>query len=339
MSQRGSRGFETTTDEVLDGVDLTGRVAVVTGGYGGLGRETARALSAHGARVVIAGRDATRLAATRAELTAALHAAQRPGAGAIETLLLDLASLAAVRDAAAELAERHPAIHLLIDNAGVMACPRQSTADGFEMQLGTNHLGHFLFTLCLVDPLRAAAPSRVVVLSSAGHRVSPILWDDPNFERSEYHNWTAYGQSKTANALFALELDRRHAAAGVQAYAVHPGVILTELGRHMTPADFEWMAERARRRGPEDAETAADDTMPFTFKSVEAGAATSVWAATSAELDAHGGAYLEDCAVAEVVDDDRAANGVAPWAADPEQASRLWELSLRLVGETTRPGR
>jgi NAD(P)-dependent dehydrogenase (short-subunit alcohol dehydrogenase family) len=189
------------------------------------------------------------------------------------------------------------------------------------MQFGTNHLGHFLFTVLLLDALRAGAPSRVVVLSSAGHRVSPIRWDDPNFERSEYHNWTAYGQSKTANALFALELDRRLSAEGVHAYSVHPGVIMTELGRHMGPADFEWMAERARRRNA--------DTEP-----AEAGAATSVWAATAPELAAHGGAYLEDCGVAEVVDGDDAANGVAPWAVDAEQASRLWDLSCRLVGAT-----
>jgi NAD(P)-dependent dehydrogenase (short-subunit alcohol dehydrogenase family) len=321
-----SFGAETTTDEVLEGIDLTGRVAVVTGGYGGLGRETARALAAHGARVVIAGRDPQRLADTAAELTAASPA----GTPAIETLVLDLASLDSVRAAAAEVVRRHPAIHLLIDNAGVMACPPARTADGFEMQFGTNHLGHFLFTLSLLDALREGAPSRVVVLSSAGHRVSPIRWDDLDFDDGEYHNWTAYGQSKTANALFALELDRRLGAEGVHAYSVHPGVIMTELGRHMGPADFEWMAERARRRNA-DTEPSAD-AAPFTFKSVEAGAATSVWAATAPELEAHGGAYLEDCQVAEVVDGDDAATGVAPWAADPVQAARLWELSEELVG-------
>jgi NAD(P)-dependent dehydrogenase (short-subunit alcohol dehydrogenase family) len=329
MTQHGTFGAETTTDEVLEGVDLSGRLAVVTGGYGGLGRETARTLAAHGADVVIAGRDPQRLADTAAQLTEALPA----GSGAIETSVLDLASLDSVRAAAAELTDRHPEIHLLIDNAGVMACPPARTADGFEMQFGTNHLGHFLFTVLLLDALRAGAPSRVVVLSSAGHRVSPIRWDDPNFERSEYHNWTAYGQSKTANALFALELDRRLSAEGVHAYSVHPGVIMTELGRHMGPADFEWMAERARRRNA-DTEPAGDDAAPFTFKSAEAGAATSVWAATAPELAAHGGAYLEDCGVAEVVDGDDAANGVAPWAVDAEQASRLWDLSCRLVGAT-----
>ena len=250
MTQHGTFGADTTTDEVLEGVDLSGRLAVVTGGYGGLGRETARALAAHGANVVIAGRDPQRLADTAAQLTDALPV----GSGRIETLVLDLASLDSVRAAAAELTDRHPEIHLLIDNAGVMACPPARTADGFEMQFGTNHLGHFLFTLLLLDALRAGAPSRVVVLSSAGHRVSPIRWDDLNFDDGEYHNWTAYGQSKTANALFALELDRRLGADGVHAYSVHPGVIMTELGRHMGPADFEWMAERASRRSGGDAE-------------------------------------------------------------------------------------
>jgi NAD(P)-dependent dehydrogenase (short-subunit alcohol dehydrogenase family) len=290
-------------------------------------------LAAHGALVVIAGRDPQRLTDTAAELTAASPA----GTPAIETLVLDLASLASVRAAAAEVTRRHPAIHLLIDNAGVMACPPARTADGFEMQFGTNHLGHFLFTLSLLDALRTGAPSRVVVLSSAGHRVSPIRWDDLDFDDGEYHNWTAYGQSKTANALFALELDRRLGAEGVHAFSVHPGVILTELGRHMGPADFEWMAERASRRSQSEADVGGEADAPFTFKSPEAGAATSVWAATAPELEAHGGADLEDCQVAEVVDGDDAATGVAPWAADPVQAARLWELSEELVRGVAAP--
>lgn len=324
-----SFGAETTTDEVLEGMDLSGRLAVVTGGYGGLGRETARALASHGADVVIAGRDAERLAATSEELAEALPM----GSGEVETLVLDLSSLESVRAAAGELMSRHPRIDLLIDNAGVMACPLSRTAEGFEMQFGTNHLGHFLFTVLLSDALRAAAPSRVVVLSSAGHRVSPIRWDDPNFETSEYHNWTAYGQSKTANALFALELDRRLGPEGVRAFSVHPGVIATELARHMTPADFEWMASRASSSsgGAKEGEE-GQGSGGFSMKSVEAGAATSVWAATSPELEEHGGAYLEDCGVAETVRDAASSRGVQPWAGDAEQAARLWTLSEELVG-------
>jgi len=305
-----------TTDDVLAGVDLSGKVAVVTGGSGGLGLETARALAAHGATVVIAARDPQKCAAARTAITG-----QVPGAH-VDVVHLDLSSLDPVRAAASEVAQRHPRIDLLIDNAGVMACPLARTADGFEMQFGTNHLGHFLFTLLLVEPLVAAAPSRVVVLSSAGHRQGGIRWDDPNYGREdEYFNWDAYGQAKTANALFALELDRRLAPRGVHAYSVHPGVIMTDLARHMTKEDFDWMA--GNRPGGD-----------FTFKSVEQGAATSVWAATAPELESHGGAYLEDCSVAEPTEDPASPSGVRPWARDGDDAARLWSLSEELVGDS-----
>lgn len=327
-------GAETTTEEVLEGVDLTGKVAVVTGASGGLGEETARALASRGARVVLAARNPEKVDAAMARIR------DSGVTGEIETLIVDLGSFDSIRSAAAELAGRHGAINLLILNAGVMAPPLGRTTDGHELQFGTNHLGHFLFTLLLRDNLVAGSHSRVVVLSSAGHRVAGMNWDDPDYERTEYHNFTAYGRSKTANALFALELDRRMADRGVHAYSVHPGVIMTELSRHLVPEDLEWMAARRRRSGGDRGDTggeaaAADEASPldvFNFKSTEAGAATSVWAATAPELDAHGGAYLEDCRVAERVDDETAVDGVAPWASDPEQASRLWELSLDLVG-------
>lgn len=307
---------ESTTDEVLAGIDLTGRTAVVTGGSGGLGLETARALAAHGARVVIAARDPQKLDAAVSTL------AERVPAARVDVAHLDLSSLESVRDAAADVAGRFPSIDLLIDNAGVMACPLSRTADGFEMQFGTNHLGHFLFTVLLRESLVAAAPARVVVLSSAGHRQSAIRWEDPNFrEEDDYFNWTAYGQAKTANALFALELDRRWSPLGVHAYSVHPGVIMTDLARHLTHEDMEWMA--ANRPGGE-----------FRFKSVEQGAATSVWAATDPGLDRHGGAYLEDCSVAEPTDDPTSPSGVRPWARDADGAARLWDVSEQLVGLT-----
>ncbi len=319
-------GPDTTTDEVLAGVDLTGKVAVITGATSGLGLETARALADHGASVVLAARDASKLHDARAAL-----AEQVPGA-VIDTQLLDLASLVDVRAGAAALATAHPRIDLLINNAGVMACPFSRTVDGFEMQFGTNHLGHFLLTNLLLEPLLAATEPRVVCLSSAGHQESGILWDDPNFETAEYFNWTAYGQSKTANALFALELDRRCSPQGLHAFAVHPGVIMTPLSRHMTDADFTWMGERAERVNAA-AENAGEGAPAFTFKSVEAGAATTVWAATAADLANHGGAYLADCRVAERVAEGVASTGsVAAHACDPEAAQRLWTMSAEMVG-------
>ena len=332
-------GRQSTTDEVLEGFDLTGRRAVVTGASGGLGEETARALAAHGADVVLASRDG-------AKLEAAAQRIRDSGVpGTVTTQVVDLASLASVRAAAAELAAAYPAIHLLVLNAGVMAPPLARTAEGHELQFGTNHLGHFLLTLLLEPNLVAGAPARVVVLSSGGHRVSPVLWDDPDFEHTEYHNFTAYGQSKTANALFALELDRRLGDRGVHAWSVHPGVIMTELSRHLTAEDLQWMADRARasrgETGGDEAggdEAAGDeagggpDLSAFEFKTVPQGAATSVWAATAPGLEAHGGAYLEDCSVAEASDDPARASGVQSWARDPEQAARLWDLSLRMVG-------
>lgn len=333
-----SLGAQTTTEDVVEGVDLSGQVAVVTGASGGLGEETARALASRGATVVLAARNPDKVREAAERITAS------GVRGGIGSLIVDLGSFESIRTAAAELVERHPSINLAILNAGVMAPPLGRTAEGHELQFGTNHLGHFLFTMLLRDSLVAGAPSRVVVLSSAGHRVAGMNWADPDYERTEYHNFTAYGRSKTANALFALEFDRRMAEQGVHAYSVHPGVIMTELSRHLVPADLEWMAARSRRAsgaqsdsgvdgsddaGPRETESALD---AFTFKDVDQGAATSVWAATAPELDEHGGAYLEDCGVAKLNDDENATNGVAPWARDPAEAARLWDLSLRLVG-------
>lgn len=323
-------GAESTTDEVLAGVDLHGRVAVITGATSGLGLETARALAAHGAAVVLAARDEAKLADAEAVL-----AEQVPGA-TVATQVVDLASLADVRAAAATLLADHPRIDLLINNAGVMACPLSRTADGFEMQFGTNHLGHFLLTNLLLPALLAAPAPRVVCLSSAGHLESPIRWDDPNFETTDYFNWTAYGQSKTANALFALELDRRFADQGLHAYAVHPGVIVTPLARHMTEADFTWMAERAEKAKQAAEATGREPEPGLVFKSVEAGAATTVWAATAPELTEHGGAYLANCNLGIPAEDHPPREmSVAAWARDPDAARRLWDLSLTLVGPIT----
>jgi NAD(P)-dependent dehydrogenase (short-subunit alcohol dehydrogenase family) len=299
--------FETTTDEVLERVDLHGKLAIVTGASTGLGRETARALASAGARVVLAGRDAARI-----EAAAALVAEQVPGAE-LETGTVDLASLDSVRAFAEWYASGHDRLHLLINNAGVMYTPFEHTADGFEIQFGTNHLGHFLLTCLLAPQLLTDPPSRVVNLSSGGHMSSDIVWDDVNFERREYDKFAAYGQSKTANILFSVELDRRLGDRGVHAYAVHPGLIYTELSRYMTADDMQHLMEMAKGGGG----------LP-PAKSVEQGAATSVWAATAPELESQGGTYLAD---AEVTDQH------APWARDPESAARLWRLSEDLVGQ------
>ena len=231
----------------------------------------------------------------------------------LEHDLLDLGFLSSIRGFAERFLARHDELHLLVNNAGVMFTPFERTDDGFELQFGTNHLGHFLLTALLAPALLAGAPARVVNLSSGGHRASDIHWDDPNYETRPYDKFESYGQSKTANILFARELDARLGSHGVHAYAVHPGMIATDLGRHMTKDDVKELS----------AKFAASGSRPA-YKPVEAGAATSVWAAVAPELEGHGGAYLADC---EVSDDD------APWTRDATSAARLWELSEHLVGE------
>ncbi len=307
-------GPNSTTDEVIAGVDLSGKTAVITGGSAGLGIETGRTLAGAGAKVVLVARDEAKVSAVVDQLSADLPEAE------ISYELMDLADLASVRAASARLLDKLPRIDLLINNAGVMACPKAETKDGFELQFGTNHLGHFVFTCMLIPSLLAAAPARIVNLSSAGHRFSDILFDDPNYEQREYDKWEAYGQSKTANALFSLGLNERLADRGVTANAVHPGMIVTELGRHLQQEDIEALSARAS-----DMETG--------FKSIPAGAATSVWAATSGELEGRGGLYLEDCHVAEEKAEEGAATGYFAYALDSAGAQKLWTLSEQLVGE------
>jgi NAD(P)-dependent dehydrogenase (short-subunit alcohol dehydrogenase family) len=289
---------ETTTADVLEGVDLTGTTALVTGASAGLGVETVRALRSVGAEVVGAVRD---LAKGRAAL-----------GDDIDLVELDLADLDSVRRAAGEIGSRLPRLDLLINNAGVMASPLMRTAQGFELQLGTNHLGHFVLTNALLPTLGAG--SRIVNLSSRGHLRSAMRWDDPHFrDESTYEKWTAYGQSKTANILFTVELERRLADQGIHAYALHPGVIFTELSRHLTEEDLATLGKRLPAAG-------------VARKTVEAGAATTVWAATSKELEGVGGLYLEDCHVAGVTPGDGSA-GYASYAMDPAEAARLWTWS------------
>jgi NAD(P)-dependent dehydrogenase (short-subunit alcohol dehydrogenase family) len=300
-------GFASTTDEVVAGQDLSGRVALVTGASSGLGRETARALASVGARVILAGRDEDKLA------TVALQIVQSVPGATVEVGHLDLTSLAQVRQFAGEFLATNDGLHLLINNAGVMATPFEHTRDGFELQFGTNHIGHFLLTGLLAPALLRDPPSRIVNLSSGGHMSSDILWDDLNFERHPYDPFIAYGQSKTANILFTVELERRLSGRGVHSYAVHPGLVGTKLGRYMTPEVVAQLMERAKQGGG----------MP-TRKSLEQGAATSVWAATAPGLEAVGGSYLADCQVSD---------HHATWALDPDAAARLWALSEELVGQ------
>ncbi len=310
-------GAKSTTDEVLDGVNLAGKRVLVTGVSAGLGVETARTLAAHGATVVGTARD----------LNKAKQALDRAGAKNFELVEMDLASLKSVRAAADKLKAKGDTFHLVIANAGVMAIPTKTlTEDGFETQFGTNHLGHFVF-INRIAPLFAPG-SRLVNLSSAGHRYSDVNLDDPNFERTEYTDFGAYGRSKTANILFAVEFDRRHKARGVRATAVHPGGIQTELSRHMAPSALEALRARINEDNKKNGQPA------FEFKSIPQGAATSVWAGVVANAEGVGAHYCEDCHVADVVDGDATLRGgVRPYAVNAERAKALWAKSEEMVSE------
>ena len=313
-------GAESTTDDVLEGVDLSGKRVLVTGASAGLGVETARALASHGAKVVGAARDLA-----KAEAACQPVREQAANGGGLELVQLDLADLASVRACADSLLADGRPFDVVIANAGVMACPKSETADGFETQFGTNHLGHFVLVNRIASLLGPGG--RLVNLASAGHRFSDVDLDDPNFERTDYNAWMAYGRSKTANVLFAVEFDRRHKGRGVRAAAVHPGGIQTELGRHMTPELMQQMMDfiaRSQAAGAPD----------FQWKTIPQGAATSVWTGFVADADAVGGHYCEDCHVAQVVDNPSFRGGVQPYAVDAERAKALWAKSEEMVGET-----
>jgi NAD(P)-dependent dehydrogenase (short-subunit alcohol dehydrogenase family) len=314
---------DTSTDEVLEGIDLSGKRILITGSSSGLGEESARALSSKGAAITMAARDPEKNAAAAARIREKV-----PGAD-LELCRLDLCSLESVRSFAKGFLADHQRLDVLLDNAGVMCCPQGTTSDGFEMQLGTNHIGHFLLTGLLAPVVVASAPSRVVVLSSAAHTMAGVDFDDPMFERREYDPWLAYGQSKTANALFALELDRRLAKEGVSAYSVHPGMIMTELARHLNAE----LLERMQKRVEERARATGTKGPGMSFKAVEAGAATQVWAATTGDLANHGGAYLADCQLG-MVGVEYGERNVERHAQDPDAATSLWAASEGWVGQT-----
>ncbi len=312
----GSFGAESTTDEVLKGVDLSGKRILVTGASAGLGVETARVLAAHGAQVVGAARDLDK--ARGATVTVRGGAAN---GGGLELVQLDLASLASVRACADSLNADARPFDVIIANAGVMACPKGTTADGFETQFGTNHLGHFVLINRIAGLLKGGG--RLVNLASAGHRFSDVDLDDPNFEHTPYTEFGAYGRSKTANVLFAVGFDARHKNRGVRAAAVHPGVIQTELGRHLTPDLIQQIM----------GSTANSGQPAMVFKSIPQGAATSVWTAVVADAAAVGGRYCEDCHVADITEDPNARDGVRAYALDPARAAALWAKSEAMVGE------
>jgi NAD(P)-dependent dehydrogenase (short-subunit alcohol dehydrogenase family) len=319
-------GATSTTEEVLTGVNLHGKRILVTGVSAGLGVETARSLAAHGAQVVGAARDLTKAKAATDQV---LKDAVANG-GSFELVELDLASLKSVRACADALLAKGDFFDVVIANAGVMATPFGHTADGFETQFGTNHLGHFVLVNRIVRLLRAGG--RLINLSSSGHRYSNVDLQDPHFERTPYEPFVAYGRSKTANILFAVAFDQRHRERGVRAAAVHPGGILTELGRHVDPGRMQKIV------GEINQQLAAEGKAPFQWKTIPQGAATSVWAGVAAPADEIGGRYCENCHVGQIVPDhvtiSAISEGVRGYALDPKNAEALWKKSEELVGES-----
>lgn len=319
-------GATSTTDEVLSGVNLKGKRILVTGVSAGLGVETARSLVAHGAQVVGAARDLNKakVATEQVRKDAAANG------GSFELVELDLANLKSVRACADALIKKGEPFDVVIANAGVMATPFGHTADGFETQFGTNHLGHFVLVNRIASLIRDGG--RLINLSSAGHRYSNVDLDDPNFERTPYEPFVAYGRSKTANILFAVAFDKRHRHRGVRAAAVHPGGIQTELGRYAEPGRIEKVIEQLNQQ------LAAQGKGPFQWKSIPQGASTSVWAAVIAPANEIGGQYCENCHVAHLVPDDASitvvSEGVRGYALDPNNAEALWKKSEELAGES-----
>jgi NAD(P)-dependent dehydrogenase (short-subunit alcohol dehydrogenase family) len=301
-------GFSSTADDVLAGIDLSGRLAIVTGGYSGIGIETTRALARAGAHVVVPARR--------------VEPAREALGDIAEVDQLDLGDLDSVHGFADRFLASGRDVHIMIDSAGIMACPETRVGPGWEAQFATNHLGHFALVNRLWPRLATGAGARVVSVSSAGHQRSGIRWDDVQFEHG-YDKWAAYGQAKTANVLFAVHLDKLGADAGVRAFALHPGGILTPLQRHLDKqemVDRGWIDENGTPLNPTG------------FKTPEQGAATQTWAATSPQLDGMGGVYCEDCDIAGVAEGEGMVPGVRAHATDPAQAERLWRLSAELTG-------
>jgi NAD(P)-dependent dehydrogenase (short-subunit alcohol dehydrogenase family) len=300
-------------DQILAGKDLSGKVAIVTGGYSGIGLETTRALINAGAKVHVPVRSPDKAKASLSDIKGVVVGA------------MDLADIDSVKAYAQSVLDGETKIDILINNAGIMACPESRVGDNWESQFGVNHIGHFVLTNELLPLLLAAEGSRVVSLSSIAHRRSDVLWDDINFESTPYEKWTAYAQAKTANALFARGLDIKYSDQGIKALSVHPGGILTPLQRHLGNEEMQAL-------GWTDAEGNLSESAKAMFKSTTQGCTTSLWAATSELLSNIGGVYCEDCDVSNLATEDSPRYfDVAPWAASDDSAIRLWEITEALL--------
>lgn len=303
-------GHGSTALEVVDGIDLNGKRTVVTGGYSGLGLETVRALVHAGAHVTVPARRPNAAAEAVAEFGSQVRVAK-----------LDLSDVASATAFAADFVAEGRPLDILINNAGIMACPETRVGSGWELQFATNHLGHFAMTQALLPALLKSSAPRVVNLSSAAHKRSDILWGDVHFDNGTYEKWTAYGQAKTANALFALGLHQKYASEGLLTTSVHPGGIMTPLQRHLP--NEEMMAF-----GWTDADGKLTEQAAKIFKTPAGGAATSIWCATSSLLEGHGGVYCEDCDVADLqTEESPRFVHVAPWAVNDESAAKLWDMT------------
>ncbi len=294
-------------DDILAGIDLSGKNALVTGGYSGIGLETVRALKKAGAKVAVPARDVARAQTALADIL-----------DADDILPMDLSDLHSVGAFTKAYQARCESLDILIANAGVMACPQDYTAQNLEWQIGVNHFGHFALIHGVLPLLEAAPHARIVMLSSIAHRMSPIRWDDMHYRNGDYEKWQSYGQSKTAVSLLAVECDRRFQDKNIRAFAVHPGGIFTPLQRHLGNEEMVALGWTKEDGSPSDGAAAI-------FKTPRQGATTSLWCATSPQLDGKGGVYCEDCDIAEAVaEDDAGFTGVRPWAVDAKQAEKLW---------------
>jgi NAD(P)-dependent dehydrogenase (short-subunit alcohol dehydrogenase family) len=307
-------GPDCAASEIMRGVELHGKTAVVTGGYSGIGLEVVKALTFAGAQVIVPARNVAK--ANEALASAGIAAA---------VVRMDLADLASVYECAAEIGDACNAVDLLFNNAGIMACPETRIGPGWEMQFAVNHVGHFVFTRELMPYILNANGARVVTTSSVAHKRSKIRWDDVHFEREPYDKWIAYGQSKTANALFALEVNNRRGKDGVKSFSVHPGPILTPIMRHITDQELVLM-------GWLNKDGSVSEEAKGYIKTPEQGAATLLWAATSPLLEDRGGEYCEDCDIAAMsTPEEPRWRNVAEWAVDDAGAKRLWEITEAMV--------